>query len=308
MIFPKKPQVLYAPMLGTLGGGSLRSFGRGASEENFYINHGSGAPTWSSTPTTYTVASILGHYGMGSDQFGRYLIIASRGTQGSGQYHITIPITETGLRPSGNGEVSNKRSLNFPFNNPGNSFGAALDTVNSIVWTNRYGTSVIARSTLNHSYNATVDDPAGTYPSGNRTMANAGSNALGKNDNDALFLDYINGKALYGGRTSRTLYSSDYDFSTGAATWTNETSKTLSNANGFSGIYGIARDFSSGYYVSVQRDGNVYVFPEDGSSNTAIARGHGMNEDVAIGWTGDLFLFRSAPTNTGIAIWHYART
>tara|TARA_R100001510_G_scaffold46930_1_gene44033 strand:+ start:1668 stop:2870 length:1203 start_codon:yes stop_codon:yes gene_type:complete len=29
MIFPKKPQVLYAPMLATLGGGSLRSFGRG---------------------------------------------------------------------------------------------------------------------------------------------------------------------------------------------------------------------------------------------------------------------------------------
>ena len=29
LIFPKKPQVLYAPMLATLGGGSLRSFGRG---------------------------------------------------------------------------------------------------------------------------------------------------------------------------------------------------------------------------------------------------------------------------------------
>ena len=28
MIFPKK-EILYAPMLGTLGGGSLRSFGRG---------------------------------------------------------------------------------------------------------------------------------------------------------------------------------------------------------------------------------------------------------------------------------------
>ena len=29
LIFPAKPQVLYAPMLATLGGGSLRSFGRG---------------------------------------------------------------------------------------------------------------------------------------------------------------------------------------------------------------------------------------------------------------------------------------
>ena len=29
MIFPKKPQILYAPMLGTFGGGSMRSFGRG---------------------------------------------------------------------------------------------------------------------------------------------------------------------------------------------------------------------------------------------------------------------------------------
>ena len=29
MTFPKKPQLLYAPMLGTLGGGSMRSFGRG---------------------------------------------------------------------------------------------------------------------------------------------------------------------------------------------------------------------------------------------------------------------------------------
>tara|TARA_B100000035_G_scaffold69065_1_gene56519 strand:- start:177 stop:857 length:681 start_codon:yes stop_codon:yes gene_type:complete len=34
MIFPKKPQVLYAPMLGTIGGGSLRSFGRGTGGSN----------------------------------------------------------------------------------------------------------------------------------------------------------------------------------------------------------------------------------------------------------------------------------
>lgn len=35
MIFPKKPQVLYAPMLSTLGGGSLRSFGRGTGGPSF---------------------------------------------------------------------------------------------------------------------------------------------------------------------------------------------------------------------------------------------------------------------------------
>jgi len=44
MIFPKKPQVLYAPMLGTLGGGSLRSFGRGnggdsAADANFPVGY-----------------------------------------------------------------------------------------------------------------------------------------------------------------------------------------------------------------------------------------------------------------------------
>tara|TARA_B100000575_G_scaffold294606_1_gene312065 strand:+ start:3731 stop:4915 length:1185 start_codon:yes stop_codon:yes gene_type:complete len=34
MIFPEKPQVAHSPMMGTLGGGSLRSFGRGSGEES----------------------------------------------------------------------------------------------------------------------------------------------------------------------------------------------------------------------------------------------------------------------------------
>ena len=35
MIFPKK-EILFAPMLGTLGGGSMRSFGRGTGEPALY--------------------------------------------------------------------------------------------------------------------------------------------------------------------------------------------------------------------------------------------------------------------------------
>ena len=39
LIIPKKPQILYAPMLGSLGGGSVRGFGRGADALGVSIFH-----------------------------------------------------------------------------------------------------------------------------------------------------------------------------------------------------------------------------------------------------------------------------
>ena len=53
-IIPKKPQILYAPMLGSLGGGSVRGFGRGVGGSFFaydFTNH------------TFTNASATGRYG-----------------------------------------------------------------------------------------------------------------------------------------------------------------------------------------------------------------------------------------------------
>ena len=58
-IIPKKPQILYAPMLGSLGGGSVRGFGRGVGGGIFYdftnasFRH----------PSGYTVGGSNGRFG-----------------------------------------------------------------------------------------------------------------------------------------------------------------------------------------------------------------------------------------------------
>ena len=54
-IIPKKPQILYAPMLGSLGGGSVRGFGRGVGGGSFFA--------YDFTNHTFTNASSTGRYG-----------------------------------------------------------------------------------------------------------------------------------------------------------------------------------------------------------------------------------------------------
>ena len=64
----KKPQILYAPMLGTLGGGSLRSFGRGAggaSSGSFTGNEvGYYNTTFNNATYAWFSAGQYGYYGI----------------------------------------------------------------------------------------------------------------------------------------------------------------------------------------------------------------------------------------------------
>lgn len=309
MITFGKKERLFAPMLSTFGGGSIRGFnaGGGAGDPDWFVNHGTGAPTWSTSATNYTISSINGHYGMGLDQFGRYIVVWTRGysTGGPPYYCIMIPITDYGL------DTSAAINVYFPAGiEPGNSFGGFVDTKNNYFWHQQFGETANTRWSITGSAlgNATTANPAGDFPSTGQNITADGTNDDGEDANDAGFLDYLNGKVLYGGRSSTTLYSRTYNFNTGSTTWTNETTTTLSSNNSFNGMYSISRDYSSGYYVSCQRTADVFVFPEDGSSNTTITRGFDSNEDVAIGWTGDLFVFTSGATSTETSIKRYART
>ena len=304
MITFGKKERLFAPMLSTFGGGSVRGFNPGgAGDPSWFVDHGTGAPTWSSTATNYTISGLNGHYGMGIDQFGRYLVIWTRGTA-SNAYCIMIPITTSGLDTSAAIEVY------FGTTEPGNSFGGFVDTINNYFWHQLYASSTISRWSINGSAlgNATEEDPAGDFPTSNQYLTAAGSNALGVNSNDAGFLDYINGNVLFGGRTSTTLTSRTYDFSTGSTSWGTASTTTLSTNNAFQGIYSICRDYSSGYYVSCQRSDDVYIFPESGLSNTIFPTSFDSIEDVAIGWTGDLFVFKSDAPSTSTNVKRYART
>lgn len=97
-IIPKKPQILYAPMLGSLGGGSVRGFGRG-------VGGGKYVPSWSwSVGTTYSFTSAtargsLGpNYSMATSEYTGMPFISSTAdfdVLGDGIQKLTIPTSGT---------------------------------------------------------------------------------------------------------------------------------------------------------------------------------------------------------------------
>ena len=99
LIIPKKPQILYAPMLGSLGGGSVRGFGRGVGGEelalptpaytnqgpNQYLsNYGDPWITTSQNIGMLTSSNVDSHNSWAADAFGDYWYIAANWSYDSG--------------------------------------------------------------------------------------------------------------------------------------------------------------------------------------------------------------------------------
>jgi hypothetical protein len=98
LIIPKKPQILYAPMLGSLGGGSVRGFGRG-------VGGGKYAPSWNwSLGTTYSFNSATARgslgptYSMASAEYSGSPFLSTTDdfdVLGEGIQKLTIPVAGT---------------------------------------------------------------------------------------------------------------------------------------------------------------------------------------------------------------------
>lgn len=87
-LFPKKPQILYAPMLASFGGGSARGFNPGGGE----------SPLFPFTSHTFTNAGAQGREGPSQSQINSSYptVIAQNTTQsGAGVQGFTIPSTGT---------------------------------------------------------------------------------------------------------------------------------------------------------------------------------------------------------------------
>jgi hypothetical protein len=104
MIFPKKPQLLYAPMLGTLGGGSMRSFGRGTGSKPLKFTEGEldlarfAAEITPSTTSLFNTNFTSG--GMFVDQAGNHIFLFDGSTvrrYNFGQQHV---LSTLGTSPS----------------------------------------------------------------------------------------------------------------------------------------------------------------------------------------------------------------
>ena len=125
LIFPKK-EILYAPMLGTLGGGSARGFGRGGAR--FIAPPGSeffpSSTAWAVPRGVYEVTAIaVGGGGSGGFSSGNNY---GAGGGGSGYYAqqtfetfpnetLTITVGQGGASKTGSGSTSYTSSLNGNF-------------------------------------------------------------------------------------------------------------------------------------------------------------------------------------------------
>lgn len=270
-IIPKKPQILYAPMLGSLGGGSVRGFGRGVGGAGILPGEVIFSPKDPSTGVEYTWAvpegvtyvSILMIGGGGAGAVGN---AGGAGGGGGLQYINNLPVTagqqfgviagRGGIRSQTAWENSNSE-LPFSLGQPGTSSYITMP-----------GIGVAASA-----WGGSAGGHAGTTSSGSPALGGAGGNNVVLTGFQNAYPSVVTGGNSGGEGGSDSGNSSSpggggaggYSSNGGNGAWANSAG---SNANGGAG--GGGGSVSPNSYYGGMNGGSVGIF---GSSGTSSAGG-----------------------------------
>lgn len=169
LIFPKK-EILYAPMLGTLGGGSARGFGRGAGGEVppgeviFKPSSNGSAYTWT-VPEGVTYISMVAIGGGGAGAVGN----AGGAGGGGGLAYINnmaVSAGQTFQVVSGRGGI--RARTGWEGTNTETPFYQGYAGVDSSVYSNQLGVDIMA------AYGGGLGTNAGTYSHGSPAAGGPG--------------------------------------------------------------------------------------------------------------------------------------